>query len=345
MSDNAASCPLPYGNYDRIVLAHGGGGRVTQGLIDGLFRRAFCDAELDRAHDGAVVETSARTAITTDGYTVHPLFFPGGNIGSLAVCGTVNDLAMCGARPDYLSVAFVLEEGLPLRTLERVVSSMAEVARAVGVRIVTGDTKVVERGKGDGIYITTTGVGAVVPAQAPDPQRVRSGDAILVSGPVGEHGIAVLSVREGIAFETALRSDVASVAVSVLALFAAGIDVRCLRDPTRGGLATALAEIAKTAGLGMLIDEGAIPVRPEVEDACELLGLDPLYVACEGRFIAIVDPRDASRAIDLIDRTTGGGAVLIGHVRAEPALVVLRSRAQRDRVLDILSGEQLPRIC
>ena len=185
----------------------------------------------------------------------------------------------------------------------------------------------------------------MVPAEAPSPQRVRSGDAIIVSGPIGEHGIAVLSVREGIAFETALRSDVAPVAASVLALFAADIDVHCLRDPTRGGLATALAEIVAARGLGMLLDEAAVPIRPEVEDACELLGLDPLYVACEGRFIAIVAPQDAPRAIDLIDRTTGGGAAIIGHVREQPALVVLRSRAQRERVLDILSGEQLPRIC
>jgi hydrogenase expression/formation protein HypE len=346
MTDDGPSCPLPFGGYDRIVLAHGGGGRVTQELIDGIFRPAFRNDELDRAHDGAVVQTGPHTAITTDAFTVQPLVFPGGNIGDLAICGTVNDLAMCGARPDYLSAAFVLEEGLELTVLKSIVDAMGRAAARAGIRVVTGDTKVVERGKGDGVFITTTGVGAVVASTPPDPRRIRPGDAILVSGPVGDHGVAVLSVREGIAFDTTLHSDVAAVAGDVLFLYEAGIDVHCLRDPTRGGLATALAELSAASGQGMLVEEAKVPVRPEVADACELLGLDPLYVASEGRCIAIVPEHDVTTALHFLGASTGGGAVRIGTVVAEhPGRVSLRSPTGRQRVLDIPSGEQLPRIC
>jgi hydrogenase expression/formation protein HypE len=330
-------CPLPFSDYDRVVLAHGGGGRVMLRLIEDLFVRAFADPALAEAHDGAVVELAGPVAITTDAFTVRPLFFPGGDIGRLAVCGTVNDLAMCGARPRHLAVSFVLEEGLPLAELRRIVESMAETAREAGVRIVTGDTKVVERGKGDGVFVTTTGLGEVV---APvRPARVQPGDAILVSGPLGDHGVAVMAAREGL--EVDLQSDVAPVAADVLALIEGGVDVHCLRDPTRGGFASVLNEIARTAGVGMRVREARVPVRPEVADVCELLGLDPLYVACEGRFVAFVAPADAERALGLLR-----GAALVGHVVAgPPGVVVLEGALGADRVLDLLSGEQLPRIC
>lgn len=346
MSEELPSCPLPWSDYDRIVLAHGGGGRLMQRLIGALFRRLFHDPELDRHHDGAVLATSPRTAVTTDAFTVHPLFFPGGDIGRLAVCGTVNDLAMCGARPTHMSVAFVLEEGLPLATLERITASMASTAREARVRIVTGDTKVVERGKGDGVFITTTGIGEIITPTRIDPGRVVPGDAIVVSGPVGDHGIAVMSRREGITFETELLSDVAPIAASALALVEAGIDVHCLRDPTRGGLTAVLAEIADAAGVHIRLRGDAIPVRPEVADACELLGLDPLYVACEGRFVAFVPADQTRRALSVLRANGCPQAAHIGDVHDTPArLVVLTTPTGSDRILDLLTGEQLPRIC
>ncbi len=338
-----SECPLPFSDYDRVVLAHGGGGRVMLRLIEDLFVRAFADPALALAHDGAFLRLAGPVAMTTDAFTVKPLFFPGGDIGRLAVSGTVNDLAMCGARPHALAVSFVLEEGLPLVELERIVASMAATAREVGARIVTGDTKVVERGKGDGVFVTTTGVGEVVAPEAPRPSRVRPGDAILVSGPVGEHGVAVMAARERL--EVDLASDAAPVVADVLALFAAGVDVRCLRDPTRGGFASVLNEIARTAGVGARVTETAVPVRPEVADVCELLGLDPLYVACEGRFVAFVAPGDADRALAVL-RARGGAPARVGEVVAgPPGVVVLEGPLGGERVLDLLSGEQLPRIC
>ena len=352
-SNDALSCPVPFSHYDRVVLAHGGGGRVMHRLIDELFVRAFAAPRADSSHragsaghDGAVFQASGLLAMTTDAFTVQPLFFPGGDIGSLAVCGTVNDLAMCGARPMHLAAAFVLEEGLPLVDLARIVESMATAARAAGVAIVTGDTKVVERGKGDGVFITTTGVGQVMWPEPMAPARVRPGDAVIVSGPVGDHGVAVMSVREGMALDTALVSDVAPVASQVLALHRAGVAARCLRDPTRGGLATVMGEIARAAGVGVRLRESAIPVRPEVADICELLGLDPLYVACEGRFVAFVPGADTGRALAALHDAGAPAAACIGEVTAGPAgLVLIESPIGSERVLDILSGEQLPRIC
>jgi hydrogenase expression/formation protein HypE len=329
------SCPVPFSSYERVVLAHGGGGRVMHRLIDELFARAFAGEHAVSDHDGAVLDTSSRTAFTTDAFTVSPLFFPGGDIGRLAVCGTVNDVAMCGARPRYLSCAFVLEEGLPLTDLARIVDSMAAAAREAGVEIVTGDTKVVERGKGDGVYITTTGVGDVIAPRPVAPSSVQVGDAVIVSGPLGDHGVAIMAAREGIGFTEPMISDVAPVAGQVVALFEAGVDVHCLRDPTRGGLTSAVVEIASASGHGVRLVESSIPIREPVADACELLGLDPLYVA-------FVGASDAERAA----RILGNDAAVMGSVVADhPRTVVVDSAIGGERILDLLSGEQLPRIC
>ncbi len=341
------ACPIPLPQGGHITLAHGGGGRRMRDLIEGVFLRAF-GVPPGGLHDGTEVDPGGcRVAITTDSFVVHPLFFPGGDIGKLAVLGTVNDLAMCGATPRWMSAGFILEEGLSLETLERVVRSMALTADACGVRIVTGDTKVVDRGKGDGIYINTTGLGLVDPGQVISPSRVEPGDAILLSGDVGRHGIAVLSVREGLQFETVLESDCASLAGPVRALLDAGVGIHCLRDLTRGGLASALNEIADAAGLAMEIDENVIPVCDAVRAACELLGLDPLYVANEGRFVAFVPPEQAVRALEVLKAAAPGqGAALVGSVQSgTPGQVILRGRVGQARVLDLLSGEQLPRIC
>ncbi len=342
-------CPVPRQDGRRILLAHGGGGRLTRELVERVFLPAFRNDALARLHDAAVLERPAgRLAFTTDSFVVHPLFFPGGDVGKLAVTGTVNDLVMSGARPLYLSLGFILEEGLAMEDLSRVVASIREAAGDAGVSVAAGDTKVVERGKGDGIFITSAGVG-VVEARAPvAPTEVRPGDAVLVSGPVGQHGVAVMAVRDGLAFSTPIASDCASVAAPVLALLEAGLEVHCLRDPTRGGVATVLNEIAGQAGCEIAVHESAIPVSAEVAGACEVLGLDPLYVACEGRFLAFVAARDADRALALLAaRPDTARAARIGTVRAggTPGLVVLETLAGGERVLDLLSGEQLPRIC
>lgn len=346
MSEIDLTCPIPVLDYPRIVLAHGGGGRVMQRLIHDLFMRAFAGSRPQRVHDGAVVHPKGPIAMTTDGFTVTPRQFPGGDLGSLAIYGTVNDLAMCGARPRWLSASFILEEGLELAELTALVASMAAAARACEVEIVTGDTKVVERGAGDGVYIVTTGVGELVGTALIGPERVRVGDAIIVSGPVGDHGVAIMAAREQLEFESPLHSDAGPVHAAVLALLDAGIDVHCLRDPTRGGLASVLAEIAESSGLGMLVREPAIPVRDRVADACELLGLDPLYVACEGRFVAFVPACETARALELIRAHACTEASVIGEVCEAPVrTVVLETRTGSQRVLDLLSGEQLPRIC
>jgi hydrogenase expression/formation protein HypE len=347
MSDEVElGCPVPIGRYERVVLAHGGGGRAMHRLIEDVFVRTLGGPDLDTDRDGATLELSGPVVISTDAFTVSPLFFPGGDIGRLAVCGTVNDVAMGGGRPRHLTAAFVLEEGLPIATLERVVRSMADAAREAGVTFVTGDTKVVERGKGDGVFITTTGIGPRLSPSPIGPEHIRPGDAILVSGPVGDHGMAVLSVREGLTHETALESDVAPVASAVQALFEAGVDVRCLRDPTRGGLASALCELARSSGVAFRVEERAIPIRPEVADGCELLGLDPLYVACEGRFVAVVPASQAEAALATIREHGWTEASVIGAAAAAPpGRVILRSTVGGERVLDMLSGAQLPRIC
>jgi hydrogenase expression/formation protein HypE len=345
----ALSCPVPINDYPQVLLAHGGGGRLTQMLIDKMFVGAFANPALTQLHDGAVLDVGGtRLAVTTDSFVVSPRFFPGGNIGSLAVHGTVNDLAMCGARPLALTAGFVLEEGLAMEELWRIVQSMQIAAAGVGVAIVTGDTKVVDRGKGDGVFINTTGLGIVAEGIHILPHRARRGDLVLISGAIAQHGIAIMSVREGLEFETTLESDSAplhDLAAAVLA--AAGADVHVLRDPTRGGVSSALNEIAQVAKVGIRLDETKIPVAEEVRGACEILGLDPLYVANEGKMLAIVAPARAKAVLDTMRaHPRGREAAVIGEVVADhPGRVFMRSRIGGVRVVDMLSGEQLPRIC
>lgn len=343
------SCPVPLAGPVEIQLAHGGGGRMTQELIDRVFAPAFRSPALAARHDGAVLVAPAgvRLAFSTDSHVVSPLFFPGSDIGQLAVHGTINDLAMCGARPRWLTAGFILEEGLPMETLARVVRSMGEAARAAGVEIVAGDTKVVERGKGDGLFVNTSGIGWLEHGLSIGPAAVRAGDVVLLSGDIGRHGMAILAQREGLAFESSIESDCASLWPAVAALLAGGIEVHCLRDLTRGGLATAVIEIAETAGLAVGLVETAVPVTEPVRGACELLGLDPFYVANEGRFIAFVPPAQVDAALAALARCAPGGPpARIGDVRTGPAgEVTLRGVVGVERILDRLSGEQLPRIC
>ncbi len=346
-SSLALSCPLPADDGERVQLAHGGGGRAMARLVADIIRPAFADAELDRQHDGALLDFEGPAAFTTDSYVVKPLIFPGGDIGTLAVNGTVNDLAMCGARPLYLSVGLILEEGLPMELLRRVVASIAGAARAAHVRLLTGDTKVVDRGHADGMFINTAGIGRVL-ARAPiGPGRVRAGDAVILSGDIGRHGIAIMAAREELGFESAIESDCAPLSAPVLALIEAEIEIHCLRDLTRGGLASASVEIAEAARLAIALDEAAIPVREDVAAACELLGLDPLHVANEGRFVAFVAPSDAARALDILRRhPVSAGATIAGTVREAPAgQVSCTGPLGVARAVDMLNGEQLPRIC
>jgi hydrogenase expression/formation protein HypE len=344
----AWSCPLPVLTSEKILLAHGGGGRMMQQLLESLFLPAFANAQLAGRHDGAVVEVNgARIAFTTDSYVVQPVIFPGGNIGDLAVNGTVNDLAMCGARPLFLSAGFILEEGLLVETLRTVVQSMSEAARRAGVALVTGDTKVVDKGKGDAVFINTAGIGVVEAARPIAPASVEPGDAILVSGDLGAHGVAILSVREGLEFEAPILSDTAPLWEPVEALLKDGLDIHCLRDLTRGGLSSALNEIAGTRGVGMRIEETSIPIEEAVRGACEILGFDPLYVANEGRFAVFLPEPQAERALEILRSfEICRRAARIGSVTDGPAaMVVVRTSIGGSRVLDMLSGEQLPRIC
>ncbi len=345
----AWSCPRPLDIHATVQMAHGGGGRLMRDLVHEVFLAAFAGRGPNQPpHDSAVVSVGGiRLAFTTDSFVVSPLFFPGGDIGKLAVFGTVNDLAMAGAKPRWLSAAFVLEEGFPLETLRRIVASMQAAAQQAGVEIVTGDTKVVDRGKGDGVYVNTAGIGIVPPGVDVSPQRVRPGDAVFVSGDLGRHGIAILSVREGLAFEGALASDCAPLAGLVERLAALGADLHCLRDLTRGGLAAALNEIALDAKVGIALDEEAIPVAEPVAGACELLGLDPLYVANEGRLVAFVSAEAADRAWEILAAWSGDSRpARIGRVSAEhPGIVAVRNALGGQRIVDLLAGEPLPRIC
>lgn len=346
--DFALRCPRPLDVHATVQMAHGGGGRLMRELVHELFLAAFAGRAPKPPHDSAVLPLGGiRLAFTTDSFVVSPLFFPGGDIGKLAVFGTVNDLAMAGAKPQWLSAAFVLEEGFPLETLRRIVSSMQAAAQEAGVEIVTGDTKVVDRGKGDGVYVNTAGIGIVPPGVDIAPQRVRPGDAVFVSGDLGRHGIAILSVREGLAFEGALASDCASLVGLVEGLVALGADLHCLRDLTRGGLAAALNEIALDAGVGIALDEEAIPVVEPVAGACELLGLDPLYVANEGRLAAFVAAEAADRAWEVLSAyAQDTRPARIGHVTsAHPGIVAVRNALGGQRIVDLLAGEPLPRIC
>ena len=345
----AFQCPIPIQEYPAVLLAHGGGGRLTQMLIERMFLPAFHNPALEILHDGAVLEVEGvRLTFTTDSFVVSPIFFPGGDIGKLAVNGTVNDLAMCGARPLYLSLALILEEGFPMEDLWRVVRSVQEAARKAGVEVVTGDTKVVDRGKGDGVFINTSGVGVIPERVDIAPRRVRPGDVVLISGAIAVHGIAILSVREGLEFETTLASDTAPLNGLVEALLrAAGPQVHVLRDPTRGGVASALNEIAASARVGIMLEEARIPLWDEVQGACEILGLDPLYVANEGKCLVIVAPEAAEAVLEAMrSHPLGREAAIIGQVVEEhPGTVILRSQVGGKRMVDMLSGEQLPRIC
>ena len=333
----------------RVEMFHGAGGRAMADLIDLMFREAFSNPLLDAGNDQATFPVDAgRMVMTTDSFVISPLFFPGGNVGSLAVHGTVNDLAMGGATPRYLTAGFILEEGLPLQQLADIVSAMAEAAREAGVEIVTGDTKVVERGNGDGVFINTAGVGVVIEGVRIDAQRVRPGDKIILSGSVGEHGVAVMASREGLAFATSLESDSAPLHELVAAMLAVDVEaVKMLRDPTRGGLAATLNEITRQSQTGMQLDESLIPVHEEVRGACELLGLDPLNVANEGKLTAVVAAEVADEIVTAMRAAPHGGeAVIIGEVRDDPmCLVRMRTGVGGERVVDWLHGEQLPRIC
>lgn len=348
-------CPLPQSRYDHILLGHGSGGRLSAELIQRVFLPGFANDILAALEDQATLslgdaertEAGSRIAFTTDSFVVRPLFFPGGDIGKLAVHGTVNDLAVGGAVPRYLAAAFILEEGLTLDDLRRIVASMRQACDEAGVALVTGDTKVVDRGKGDQVFITTTGIGTVPAGRALSIRNARPGDRVLLSGTIGDHGIAIMSVREGLEFETVLESDTAPLASLTEAMLQACPAIRCMRDPTRGGLSSALNELASASRVGVRLTETAIPVRREVHAACEMLGLDPLYVANEGKLIAVVPPDEADRVLAVMRaHPLGRNAAVIGEVVADhPGIVVLRSLVGGERVVTLLAGEQLPRIC
>lgn len=342
------TCPAPLGSGDRILLGHGSGGRLSGELLARVFLPALGNDVLDRLEDQATLPVErGRIAMTTDAFVVRPLFFPGGDLGSLAVHGTINDLAVGGARPRYLAAAFILEEGLPIADLVRLLASMRAACAAAHVTLVAGDTKVVERGKGDGCFITTTGVGVVPDGRQLSIAAARPGDRVLVSGTLGDHGIAILSVREGLEFDTVLESDSAPLVSLTEAMLEISPAIRCMRDPTRGGLSSALHEIAAASRIGVQLDEAALPLRAEVHAACEMLGLDPLYVASEGRLVAIAPPEDAERLVAAMRaHPLGRDAAIVGTVVAEhPGTITLRTRIGGERVVALLSGEQLPRIC
>ncbi|HUL44755.1 MAG TPA: hydrogenase expression/formation protein HypE [Bacteroidota bacterium] len=342
------TCPVPLSNYERILLAHGSGGTLTHRLIREVFAAAFRNDYLELQHDGAILPLDKGLwAFSTDSYVVRPIIFPGGTIGDLAVNGTVNDLAMCGAKPRYLSASFILEEGLEISELCAVVESMRRAALASGITIVTGDTKVVDRGKGDKMFITTSGIGIIPEGIVIDPRSAKPGDQILVSGTIADHGIAVMSVREGLEFETAIRSDTAPLNSLAEQILNVSSNIHVLRDPTRGGLATTLNEIAQQSNIGLFVRESSIPVDPAVASACEILGFDPLFVANEGKMVAFVGAEDADRVLAAMrNHPLGQHAAVIGEVTAEhPAEVVMESSIGGKRILGMLSGEQLPRIC
>jgi hydrogenase expression/formation protein HypE len=342
------ACPLPLSDYQDIVLAHGSGGKLSQQLIREILLPQFRNELLDVQHDGAVFSVNGtRLAFSTDSFVVSPIFFPGGDIGKLAVHGTVNDLAMCGANPLYLSAGFILEEGLPMQDFWKLVLSMREAAAAAGVSLVTGDTKVVDRGKADKIFINTSGIGVVPKGVNIHPGRASPGDKVIVSGEIAVHGIAIMSVREGLEFETEISSDTAPLNGLVNAVLDAAADIHVLRDPTRGGITSALSEIAQSAHVGVSLDEAKIPISEEVKGACEILGLDPLYVANEGKLLAVVSPGEVDRVLSAIRaHPLGEKAAIIGSVTDDhPGFVFMRTRIGGTRVVDMLSGEQLPRIC
>ena len=348
MSALTISCPVPVTARDHVSLGHGSGGKLSAELMRDVFLPAFGNATLDRLEDQAVFAvTNGRMAFTTDSFVVKPLFFPGGDIGSLAVHGTINDLAMGGAKPLFLSTAFIIEEGLSMETLRRIVDSLGRAARDCGVQIVTGDTKVVDKGSGDGVFINTTGLGVVTEGVYLSAGAARPGDAVILSGSIGEHGIAILAEREGLEFDSPVESDSAPLHALVADMLKTTHAIRCLRDPTRGGVSSSLNEIAAQSQVGISLDERAIPIREEVRGACEMLGLDPLYVANEGKLLAIVDPAVADELVAVMRRNPlGRGARRIGTVRGTDAgWVTMRTLLGTTRIVDMLAGDQLPRIC
>jgi hydrogenase expression/formation protein HypE len=342
------SCPAPLAARDTILLGHGSGGKLSAELIRDIFLPAFQNPVLARLDDQAIVNVNGqRLAITTDSFVVKPVFFPGGDIGSLAVYGTVNDLAMGGAIPLFLSVAFIIEEGFSMEDLRRVVNSLREAAEEAGVQVVTGDTKVVEKGKGDGLFINTTGIGLVPEGVNLSADRARPGDKVLLSGSIGDHGIAILAQREGLEFETQVQSDSAALHTLTAEMLRVAHDIRCMRDPTRGGVSSTLNEIAQQSRVGIEIEEGSLAIHEQVRGACELLGLDPLYVANEGKLIAVVAPQAAGAVLQAMRcHPLGAEAQIIGTVKKEnPGLVTMRTPLGTTRIVDMLSGDQLPRIC
>lgn len=348
IATSGLTCAVPMTVVDRVQLGHGSGGKMSASLIGDLFVRELQNAALAEMGDGAVITGGAdELVVSTDSFVVSPIEFPGGDIGSLAVHGTLNDVAMMGARPLCLTAGFVLEEGLEVATLERIVASMARAAREAGVPVVAGDTKVVERGKADGLYVNTTGIGTVDPLCRPGPRRARVGDVVIVSGPIGRHGMAIMAAREGLAFESSITSDSACLVPLVERLKASGTPVHVLRDPTRGGVASALNEIASASRVAIALDEDALPVPDNVRAACEMLGLDPLYVANEGVMLAIVPAAHAAGALEALrSHALGRDATIIGNVIAQPqATVLLRTGLGGTRIVDLLPGDQLPRIC
>ncbi len=342
------SCPLPIQQYPQVLLAHGGGGKLMHQLIEKMFLPTFDNSTINLRHDAANINLSSnKIAFTTDSYIVKPLFFPGGNIGQLAVNGTVNDLAMSGAKPLYLSVGLIIEEGLEMTTLWQIINEIKNAAQKANVQIVTGDTKVVDRGKGDGIFINTSGIGIIEHDLNIVPQSLQEGDLILINGDIARHGMAIMTVREGLEMESKIESDCASLASLVLELIEQKIEIHCMRDLTRGGLGSALNEIAETANLGIMIEETKIPIREEVQGCCEILGFDPLYVANEGKFIAFIPEKDSKKALEIMrSHPLGIEAAIIGNVnRNSPGIVQIKSQIGTTRIVDMLSGEQLPRIC
>lgn len=342
------SCPTPLPAKDTVLLGHGSGGKLSAELVRDIFLPAFRNPALSRLDDQAIVNVNGSLlAVTTDSFVVKPLFFPGGDIGSLAVHGTVNDLAMGGARPLFISAAFILEEGLPMPTLRRVVDSLQRAASAAAVQVVTGDTKVVEKGNADGLFINTTGIGVVPEGLTLSANRAQPGDKVLLSGSIGNHGIAILAQREGLEFESSIVSDSAALHTLTARMLEVSHNIRCMRDPTRGGLSSTLNEIAEQSQVTIEIEESAIPICDEVKGACELLGLDPLYVANEGKLVAVVASRDADRVVDAMrQHPLGSQARIIGTVLAEnPGIVIMRTPLGTTRIVDMLAGDQLPRIC
>ncbi len=342
------SCPIPITDYERVLLAHGGGGKLMHQLIDKMIYQELKNEFLSQNHDGAILPIQGgKLAFTSDSFVVNPIFFPGGDIGDLAVNGTINDLVCCGSKPLYLSLAFIIEEGLLMEDLWKVVQSIKKAVNKAGVKIVTGDTKVVEKGKGDGIFINTTGIGELLPGTNINPVNCKPGDVVIINGSIADHGIAIMSQREGLKFETDIVSDTASLNAMMEEVLQAFPSVHVMRDPTRGGLASTLNEIAQTSGTGIMLYEKLIPVNESVKGACELLGFDPLYVANEGKILVIVPKKDADTVLNIMKKHPEGlSSAIIGKVSEDyKGKVYLETTIGSKRVVDMISGEQLPRIC